>query len=68
MALSESVSNSLKDAESSLRNALAYAARGERPIVCHQIAKMISEITHIMDFDGIMDQMEDHIEELKDKD
>jgi len=29
---------------------------------------MISEITHIMDFDGIMDQMEDHIEELKDKD
>ena len=68
MAISETVESSLKDAESSLRNALAFAARSERPIVCSQISKMISEITHIIDFDGIMDQMEDHIEELKDKD
>lgn len=31
MALSESVEQSLKEAESSLRNALAYAARQEKP-------------------------------------
>jgi hypothetical protein len=68
MALSESVSNSLKDAESSLRNALAYAARGERPMVCNQIAKMIGDISHIADFDGMLDTIDNHLEELKDKD
>jgi len=59
MALSESVESSLKEAESSLRNALAYAARGERPIVCTQIAKLINEIEHIQSFDGIMDMLSD---------
>lgn len=68
MALSESVLNSLKDAESSLRNALAFAARCERPIVCHQISKMISDISHISDFDGMLDNIDSHLEELKDKD
>jgi hypothetical protein len=32
MALSESVEQSLKEAEASLRNALAYAARQERKV------------------------------------
>jgi len=31
MALSQSVEDSLKEAEESLRNALSYAARQERP-------------------------------------
>jgi len=43
MALSESVETSLKEAESSLRNALAYAARQERPMVCSVIADLISK-------------------------
>ena len=51
MALSDSVQNSLDGAESSLRNALAFAARQERPIVCTQISKMISDIESI----GTMD-------------
>ena len=59
MALSESVENSLKEAESSLRNALAYAARQERPLVCTQIAKMIHDIEHIQSFDGLMDMLSD---------
>ena len=37
MALSESVETSLREAEASLRNALAYAARQERPMVCNVI-------------------------------
>ena len=41
MALSKTVEDSLKEAESSLRNALAFAARGERPLVCSQIANLI---------------------------
>lgn len=34
MALSESVETNLKEAEQSLRAALSYAARQERPMVC----------------------------------
>lgn len=59
MALSETVTTSLKEAEQSLRNALAYAARQERPIVCTQIAKMINEIESIQSFDSILDTMEE---------
>ena len=41
MALSQSVENSLREAESSLRNALAYAARQVKPFVGTHIADMI---------------------------
>ena len=58
MSLSPSVLDSLKDAESALRNALAYAARQERPIVCTQISRLISEIEGIQSFDNILDKME----------
>jgi hypothetical protein len=58
MSLSPSVLDSLKDAESSLRNALAYAARQERPIVCSQISRLITEIEGIQSFDNILDKME----------
>jgi|TARA_Y100000004_G_scaffold186305_1_gene237659 hypothetical protein len=59
MALGNQVNESLNEASSHLRNALAYAARGERPIVCTQIAKMISDIENIGSFDGIMDKLEE---------
>jgi hypothetical protein len=59
MALSKTVEDSLKEAESSLRNALAFAARGERPLVCSQIANLIKEIDHIQSFDGIFDMLEE---------
>jgi hypothetical protein len=59
MALGKQVQESLKEAEASLRNALAFAARQERPVVCSQIAKLINEIDHIGSFDGIMDKLEE---------
>ena len=59
MALSNSVEESLKEASASLRNALAYAARQERPIVCTQIARLISEIEQIGSFDTILDKFEE---------
>ena len=65
MALSKSVEDSLKEAESSLRNALAYAARQERPIVCNSISKLILDIDHIQSFDGILDKLEQISEEQK---
>ena len=58
MALSESVESSLKEAEASLRNALAYAARQERPMVCSVIADMIQRIESLQATDSILDKLE----------
>jgi len=59
MALGKQVEESLQEAAASLRNALAYAARQERPIVCTQISKMISDIENIGSFDTILDKLEE---------
>ena len=58
MALSQSVEESLKEAEASLRNALAYAARQERPMVCSVVADMISRIDSLIHTDAILDKLE----------
>ena len=58
MALSQSVEESLKDAEQSLRNALAYAARQERPMVCSVIADLISRIESLQSTDSLLDKLE----------
>ena len=58
MALSESVEQSLKEAEASLRNALSYAARQERPMVCSVVADMISRIDTLMSTDALLDKLE----------
>jgi hypothetical protein len=60
MALGNQVEESLKEAEANLRNALAFAARQERPIICTQIAKMISDIESIESMDSILDTLEEH--------
>ena len=58
MALSESGEHSLKEAEQSLRNALSFAARQERPMVCSVIADMISRIETLQTTDSILDKLE----------
>jgi len=58
MALSQSVEESLKEAEANLRNALAYAARQERPVVCNAISEIMCRIDQIQSFDGILDKLE----------
>lgn len=62
MALSESVATSLKEAEASLRNALAYAARQERPLVCKTISAMISDIDSLMKIDEFIDKLEERMD------
>lgn len=62
MALSESVETSLKEAEASLRNALAYAARQERPLVCKTISTLIADIDQLMKFDNLIDKLEERME------
>jgi hypothetical protein len=58
MALSESVETNLKEAEASLRAALSYAARQERPVVCSVISDMISRIESLQSTDALLDKLE----------
>lgn len=58
MTLSSSVENSLREAESSLRNALAFAARNEKSVIAKRIADLILEIDQIILTDKIIDELE----------
>jgi len=58
MALSKTVEESLKESQESLRNALAFAARTERPMVCSVIADLISRVDSIISTDAILDKLE----------
>jgi hypothetical protein len=62
MALSKSVQESLNEAKASLRNALAFAARQERPMVCSVIADLISRIESMQSTDSILDKLENRDE------
>ena len=66
MALSNSVEESLKEASGHLRNALSFAARQERPVVCIQISKLIGDIESIGSFDNILDTLDNTIAEMED--
>ena len=63
MALSNSVEQSLNEASAILRNALAFAARQERPLVCTQIAKLLGDIENIGSIDNILDTLDSKMSE-----
>lgn len=58
MALSKSVENALKDAENSLRDALAFAARAEKPFIAKHIADMVHQIDTLISTDALIDKLE----------
>jgi hypothetical protein len=58
MALSQSVESSLQEAESHMRNALAFAARQESPYVSCVIADMISKLDQLIQTDKFLDKVE----------
>tara|TARA_R100000742_G_C4232094_1_gene53450 strand:+ start:498 stop:737 length:240 start_codon:yes stop_codon:yes gene_type:complete len=62
MALSESVLNSLNEAESHLRNALAFAARSERPFACKSIAQLIFKLELIQKTDETLDMIDERVD------
>ena len=61
MALSKQVEESLRDAESNLRNALAFAARNEKPFVAKHISEMILTIDSVINIDSMFDRMHEHL-------
>tara|TARA_B100000700_G_scaffold143171_1_gene159134 strand:+ start:644 stop:835 length:192 start_codon:yes stop_codon:yes gene_type:complete len=62
MSLTEQVEISLRDAQSNLRNALAYAARTEEPYVNKHIADMLSNIDALISVKDLMDKVENQEE------
>jgi len=58
MALSESVEESLKEAEGALRNALAYSARQEKPFIAKSIADMIYQLDNLIRTEELLDKLE----------
>ena len=56
--LTNQVEENLKEAEGCLRNALHWAAKNERPMVCSVVADMISRIDTLMSTDALLDKLE----------
>jgi hypothetical protein len=59
MALSDSVQQSLVEAEQSLRNALSFAARQEKPYVASSISDLICRIDSLLKTDEMLDKLDD---------
>ena len=58
MALSDKVTESLNNAEAELRNALSFAARQERPMICGGIAEILSRIESLQKMETLVDKAE----------
>jgi len=61
MALSQQVEYSLREAQESLRNALAFSARNEKPYVSKHIADMLANIDNLIDTADVIE----HLRELE---
>ena len=48
----------MREAEAALRNALAYAARQEKPFVGKHIADMVFQIDNLISADALLDKLE----------
>ena len=58
MALSEQVEGYLRDAQSNMRNALAFSSRGEKPYVSKHIADMLHKIDNLIDVSDVLEKLE----------
>ena len=58
MALSEQVESSLREAQEALRNALAFAARSEKPYINMHIGKMMHDIDNLISVHDLLETME----------
>ena len=60
--LSKQTLEPLEEAQGCIRTALKSAAINEKPIVVHQLSKLLMDIEQCKDFEHIMDIMEQHAE------
>jgi len=62
MALSKKVDEYLVEAQGNIRNALAYAARSERPVTINALGKLLNDIEALSKFDDLLDKLDQEIE------
>ena len=58
MTLSTQVEESLREAQSDLRNALSFAARTEKPFISNHIADLLASIDNIIDASSLIERLE----------
>ena len=58
MPLTKQVEYSLREAQEALRNALAFAARNEKPYVSKHIADMLANIDNVIDTTELIEEIE----------
>ena len=59
MALYEQVATSLEEAQLKLREALAFAARSEKPYISKHISDMMMKIDCLCDVSALLDYVEE---------
>ena len=59
MALSEQVETALNEAQDNLREALAFAARSEKPYISKHISDMMMKIDCLCEVSVLIDHVED---------
>tara|TARA_B000000532_G_C18751518_1_gene355597 strand:+ start:158 stop:355 length:198 start_codon:yes stop_codon:yes gene_type:complete len=60
MKVSKQVEDSVKEAISNLRNALAFAARTEEPYVAKHIADKIMDLDMLIQVNNLISHLEEH--------
>ena len=60
--LSKQTLEPLEEAQGFIRTAIKSASVNEKPIVVHQLSKLLVDIEQCKEFDHIMDIMEQHAE------
>tara|TARA_B100001250_G_scaffold327892_1_gene292228 strand:+ start:368 stop:574 length:207 start_codon:yes stop_codon:yes gene_type:complete len=61
MTLSKPVEESLRAAQEHLRDALAFAARGEQPFISKHIASFLADIENLIDAQDMMEKIRNQL-------
>ena len=61
--LTTQVEDSLRAAQEHLRDALAFAARGEKPYVAKHIATVLADIDNLIDAQDLIENMREYMDD-----
>ena len=67
MTLSKPVEESLRASQEHLRDALAFAARGEKSFVAKHIANFLADIDNLIDAQEMMEKFRDQLTNREEK-
>ena len=67
MALSEQTLESLRKAEVHLRDALAFAARVEKPYIVRELGAMISHLDQVTSTEAIFDKLDEVVKKVEEE-